>query len=263
MTERIWEFDVMDEWELEDLTDSTLKEAEDLLGVKLPFSFIELMQSQNGGRLFRNSFELDSEKIEIDHLLGIGRKSNEGILVTPYMIKEWELPSNIVLISGDGHSWVVLDYRHEESEPCVSFIDAELGTDIRLANNFEGFIDQLTRDSETNEFELVAENSYTPAQLEKEVKKGEDPFSITDSFLYFSVADCDLDWLISQTIIVMDNPDEFIAPEVLAYTMRKIADTEIKAGNQRALIALAKKIQHHDSVGVRKYYKKIQSHIQI
>lgn len=262
MSERIWEFDVMDEYELEDLTESTLKKAEDLLGVKLPSSYIKLMQSQNGGHLFRNSFKLNSEKIQIDHLLGIGRKSKEGILVTPYMIKEWELPSNLVLISGDGHSWVALDYRQEKSEPSISFIDTEQGIDVQLANNFEDFTGQLIRDDETNEFELVAENSYTPAQLEKEVKKGDSPFLITDSFLYFSVSDCDLDWLISQTIIVMDNPHEFIAPEVLAYTMRKIANTEVRTGNQSSLIALAKKIQHHDSVGVRKYYKKIQSYFK-
>lgn len=262
MNEKIWGFSVLDEYELEDLTESTLKKAEDFLGVKLPSSYIELMQNQNGGHLFRNSFELNSEKIRIDHLLGIGRKSNEGILLTPYMIKEWELPSNIVLISGDGHSWVILDYRQEKSEPSVSFIDTEQEIDVQLAIKFKEFINQLIRDNETNKFELVAEKPYTVAQLEKEVKKGNNPFLITDSFLYFSTADCDLDWLISQTIIVMDNPDEFIAPEVLAYTMRKIANTEKEAISQSSLIALAKKIQHHDSSQVRKYYKKVQNYIK-
>lgn len=250
----------MDDYELEDFDESRLKEAEDFLGVKLPSSYIELMKTQNGGRLFRNSFELNFKKIRIDYLLGIGRKVNEGILITPYMIKEWELPSNIVLISGDGHSWVVLDYRHEKIEPSISFIDTEEEIDVQLAINFESFVNQLIRDNEIDEFELVAENSYTPDQLEREVKNGDDPFLITDSFLYFSVADCDVDWLISQAIIVMDNPDEFVVPEVLAYIMRKITNLEEKNVGKSLLNVLAEKIQCHDSTEVRKYYKKIKNY---
>lgn len=99
-------------------------------------------------------------------------------------------------------------------------------------------------------------------QTIKEVEKGDDPFLITDSFLYYSVADCDFDWLVSQAIIVMDNPDEFIAPEVMAYTIKKVAFTEEISSNRGSLISLAEKIKNHNSVEVRKYYKKILGYIK-
>lgn len=265
MAERIWEYDVLDEYELEGLTESSLKKAEYFLGVKLPNSYIELMQNQNGGRLFRTLIKLDQigkDVIHVDYLLGIGRKKNEGILKTIYMRKEWELPNDIVLIGGDNHAWIALDYRQKQPEPSISFIDLEEKIDIQLAIDFEEFITKLLRDNETNRYELVAEGSYTPAQLEKEVEKGDDLFLVTDSFLYFSVADCDIDWLIGQAIIVMDNPDEFMAPEVMAFTMKKIASAKQETLEKDSLIVLAKKIENHKSVHVRKYYKKILNYIK-
>lgn len=125
LNKRLWEYDVMDEYELEDFSGTTLTMVENHLGVKLPVSYIELMRTQNGGRLFRNSIQQDQLNIRVDYLLGIGGKLDEGILITPYMIMEWGLPNNIVLISGDGHSWVCLDYRDNKENPCVSFIDTE------------------------------------------------------------------------------------------------------------------------------------------
>nr|WP_050614431.1 SMI1/KNR4 family protein [Bacillus testis] len=78
----------------------------------------------------------------IDHILGIGEEN--GILESAYLIEEWELPNNIVLISGSGHSWVALDYRDTEEEPPVIFIDAEEGQIIELASGFELFLRSLT-----------------------------------------------------------------------------------------------------------------------
>ena len=141
LNKRIWEFDVMDEYELEDFTELTLKMVENSLGVKLPISYVELMSIQNGGRLFRNLIQLDQLNIRVDYLLGIGGKFDKGILITPYMIKEWNLPDDIVLISGDGHSWVFLDYRQSKEIPSVSFIDVEENVDLKLAIDFEEFID--------------------------------------------------------------------------------------------------------------------------
>lgn len=262
MVDRIWEHEPLDEYELEELTKGVLIKAAKSLDVILPDFYVELMRTQNGGRLFKNSIEINKKNVIADHLLGIGSRKNEGILITPYMIKEWGLPNDIVLISGGGHSWFFLDYRQKKEEPCVSFIDREEGIETIVASNLKEFIDKLSRDSENNEFELVSESSYTTGQLESEVEKGGDPFLITDSFLYYSVVDCDFEWLMSQAIIVMDNPDEFIAPEVMAYTMKKIANTEPEKSNRASLVSLAEKIKNHKSVEVRKYYKKIRSYIK-
>lgn len=262
LNKRIWEYDVMDEYELEDFTETTLTMAENRLGVKLPVSYVELMRTQNGGRLFRNSIQLDQLNIRVDHLFGIGEKLDGGILITPYMIKEWGLPNNIVLISGDGHSWVCLDYRNNKENPYVSFIDTEENIDIKLANEFKDFTNILTKDSDENESKLIAENTYTISELKKIVQDGDDPFLITDGFLYFSEVDCDLEWLVSQAIIIMDNPDEFVAPEVMAYMMKKIASVELSENESEALILLANKIKGNESSKVKKYYKKITSYIK-
>lgn len=259
---RLWEYDVMDEYELEDFSETTLTMAENRLGVKLPVSYIGLMRSQNGGRLLRNSIQLDQLNIRVYYLLGIGERLDEGILITPYMIKEWGLPNNIVLISGDGHSWVCLDYRGNKENPCVSFIDTEENIDIKLANEFDDFINMLSKDSDENGFKLIAENTYTISEFMKIVQDGDDPFLITDGFLYFSEVDCDLEWLISQAVIIMDNPDEFVAPEVMAYMMKKIASVELNEGESDALILLANKIKENESSEVRKYYKKVTNYIK-
>ena len=262
MVDRLWEHEPLDKYELEELTEDLLIKAEKSLNVKLPDFYVELMRTQNGGRLYKNSIEISKMNVIVDHLLGIGSRGNEGILITPYMVKEWGLPNDIVLISGDGHSWFFLDYRQKKEEPCVSFSDTEENIEIIIASNFKEFIDKLSRDSEVNEFELVSESSYSTGQLEREVEKGDDPFLITDSFLYYSVADCDLDWLVSQANIVMDNPDEFIAPEVMAYTMKKVANSERKMSDRHSLASLAEKVKDHNSVEVRKYYKRILNYIK-
>lgn len=262
MNKRIWAFDVIDEYELEEFTERTLNVVENSLGVKLPISYVELMRNQNGGRLFRNLVQLDQINIRADYILGIGDKFDEGILITHYMIKEWNLPDDIVLISGDGHSWFFLDYRQSKETPSVSYIDIEENIDVRLAINFEYFIDMLVRDSEEDEFELIAENSYTISQFEKIVEKGDDPFLITDGFLYFSVMDCDIDWLVSQAIISMDNPDEFVVPEVMAYMMKKAFRLEQNEKNNSALLSFAEKVKEHELSEVRRYYKKIINYIR-
>ena len=262
MVDRLWEHEPLDEYELEELTEDIIIKAERSLNIILPDFYVELMRIQNGGRLFKNSIEIAKKILIVDHLLGIGSRKNEGILITPYMVKEWGLPNDIVLISGDGHSWFFLEYRQKKEDPCVSFLDTEENIAIIVASNFKEFIDKLSRDSEVNEFELVSENSYSTGQLEREVEKGDDPFLITDSFLYYSVADCDLDWLVSQAIIVMDNPDEFIAPEVMAYIMKKVARSEQIMSNRHSLVSLAEKVKDHNSVEVRKYYKKILDYIK-
>lgn len=260
--DRLWEHEPLDEYELEEVTDDLILKAEKRLDVLLPNFYVELMRTQNGGRLYKNSIELNKKNVTVDHLLGIGRKKHEGILITPYMMKEWGLPDDIVLISGDGHSWFFLDYRQKKVEPSVSFIDTEEDIEILVASNFTEFIHKLSRDSDVSVFEVVPENTYTTAQLEEEVAKGDDPFLITDSFLYYSIEECDFDWLVSQAIIVMDHPDEFIAPEVMAYTMKKIANTVQLSNHKNSLLSLAEKVNNHQSVEVRKYYKKILGYIK-
>lgn len=137
------------------LTDKAVKDAEEELKVKLPESYISLLKEQNGGYINYNAFPSSvptswaENCIHIDHILGVGEE--DGILQSEYLIKEWELPTNIVLFSGEGHSWVAFDYRNTREEPPVIYIDADSEQVIELASNFETFLNGLYVEEEKEE----------------------------------------------------------------------------------------------------------------
>ncbi|PLR70679.1 SMI1/KNR4 family protein [Bacillus sp. UMB0728] len=166
----IWQED--DEYyKLKPLTDKEVEKAENKLKVKLPKSYIYLLKEQNGGYINYNSFPSNvptswaDDHINIEHILGIGEENS--ILESEYLIKEWGLPKNIVLISGSGHSWVALDYRNIKEEPPVIYIDMDSDQIIELAPDFDIFINGLY--VEETELEAVyyeqEERNWTPDEL--------------------------------------------------------------------------------------------------
>lgn len=168
----IWKKD--DEYyKLPPLTDKILEKAEETLRVKLPKSYIHLLQEQNGGYIIYDSYPSDvptswaDDHINIEFLFGIGEEN--GILESDYFIREWNLPNNIVLLSGSGHSWVALDYRHTKEEPPVIYIDVEWDQIFELAPNFNTFLNGLyeeERDVEDLYFEQD-ERQWTIDELNK------------------------------------------------------------------------------------------------
>lgn len=127
-----------------------VKEAEGILGVELPAAFIALLRIQNGGytrgfvfpTTIRTSWAEDH--VPLNELFGIGGKElslvgGHNILDTGYMTKEWGLPTKQVLLAGDGHWWITLDYRMS-NVPSVSWIDVEVDEDMLLARSFEDFL---------------------------------------------------------------------------------------------------------------------------
>lgn len=82
-----------------------------------------------------------------DDLMGIGQRDRTtSLLDTPYLVEEWDLPSPIVLLSGDGHCWIALDYRTcgRQGAPAVAWFETDTGMEVVLARNFESFIEGLT-----------------------------------------------------------------------------------------------------------------------
>ena len=140
-------------WDLDEerpkLTDEMVAHAEEKLGVKLPSAYIELCKIQNGGYITCNAFPTSvptgwaDDHIGVDHINGI---DEEDILSSGYYIEEWELPKDIVLICGDGHTWTAMDYRQTKENPPIIYIDLEYGDDVfilELAPNFKAFVDGL------------------------------------------------------------------------------------------------------------------------
>ncbi|MBV8390594.1 MAG: SMI1/KNR4 family protein [Mucilaginibacter sp.] len=139
------------------LTNEMIQIAEESLGVKLPLLLIELLKIKNGGYTRRFAFPTNQKTSwSVDHvplisLSGIITDDSistvHNILETEYMTQEWGLPEKQVLLEGDGHWWITLDYRNGVN-PTVRWIDVECEEDIELAESFEDFFNGLVPESE-------------------------------------------------------------------------------------------------------------------
>jgi hypothetical protein len=133
------------------LTTEAVALAEKVLGVTLPLSLLEVLRRQNGGLVAPQWRACPAEPnywaddhVPFDHLFGIGPVDADiTLLTTPYLIEEWDLPRPIVLISGEGHYWIALDYRAGASEPSIAWLDNELGLELPLAVDFRAFVELL------------------------------------------------------------------------------------------------------------------------
>ncbi len=143
------------------LTPTMVQEVETQLGIKLPAEFVALLQFKNGGYTRGYCFPTSSPTswskthVPFDEMFGIGSPSgpvgHQNIYDTGYMTEEWGLPQNQVLLSGDGHWWITLDYR-SPGEPRVSWVDVERSEELELAPSFAAFVSGL-RPSSTFEAE--------------------------------------------------------------------------------------------------------------
>ncbi|UQW99449.1 SMI1/KNR4 family protein [Streptomyces sp. RerS4] len=140
------------------LTEEAVREAEHVLGVTLPAALLELLRVRNGGLVddgldafpTGQATSWSEDHVPFEGLMGIGRCGRTiSLLDTPYLLDEWKLPSPIVLLSGDGHCWIGLDYRRcgPTGEPAVTWFDAETGAELKLAGDFTAFIEGLTPSS--------------------------------------------------------------------------------------------------------------------
>lgn len=131
------------------LTDEMVAQAEARLGVRLPQALIDLLRVQNGGYTqgFAHPMQQKTtwaeDHVPLDDLAGIvldpQHETAQNLLDTGYMTQEWGLPPQQVLLSGDGHYWITLDYRNGP-DPSVAWIDVECGEDMQVAGSFAAFL---------------------------------------------------------------------------------------------------------------------------
>jgi SMI1-KNR4 cell-wall len=134
------------------LTDEMVLVAEQQLGVKLPAEYVALLRIQNGGYTHGFGFPMTQrttwakDHVPMNDLAGIvtdpAIRTAQNVLDTAYLTNEWGLPPHQVLISGDGHWWITLDYRKGDV-PSVAWIDVECGQDIQIAPTFAAFLEGL------------------------------------------------------------------------------------------------------------------------
>jgi hypothetical protein len=134
------------------LTDQAIIEVECELGHVLPHELVQLLRVQNGGYLRDDLRAHPSPEptswaatwVPFDQCFGVGHDGS-SLFDPPYLVQEWGLPDGLVLLSGDGHSWIALDYREAAAEdgPPVIYVDAESRQVVRLAGSFRHFVEGL------------------------------------------------------------------------------------------------------------------------
>lgn len=148
---------VEDPYRLEALTDEWIQNAEETFGVKLPDSYLQLLQEQNGGHITKNASYIgiptaygDGFAV-IEYIWGIGKENS--ILSTNKLIKQFDLPEKLVLFSGTGEDWYAFDYREVKENPPIIYLDDEMGLIVEIAPNFETFLERLY----VEELEIIEE----------------------------------------------------------------------------------------------------------
>lgn len=75
--------------------------------------------------------------------LNSGVSDHNSLHDSPALVEEWDLPLEIVLLEGDGHTWLALDYRKRRDEPEVIVIESEERGSLIIASSFSEFMDSL------------------------------------------------------------------------------------------------------------------------
>lgn len=125
------------------LSDVMIKDCENQFEIDLPMEYINLLKLQNGG--YTNNVIIDRENlnIEINEVFGIYfDDETPSITDSKYLIEEWGLENNQILISGDGHTWISLDYNNSDV-PKVVYLNQEEGVRLVIGKTFEEFVEKL------------------------------------------------------------------------------------------------------------------------
>jgi hypothetical protein len=138
---------------LEPVSEDAIKKAEQELSVTLPKSYLDLLREHNGGDLEYPYFFIGDEKKRnaMYHMDGIDPEGF-SILSSPSVIDKLGLPYKLILLEGDYHSWIALDYRDKDI-PSVTYFYEDFSEEerkwgsIEIASSFDSFLTKLFRGS--------------------------------------------------------------------------------------------------------------------
>ncbi|QKS69834.1 SMI1/KNR4 family protein [Paenalkalicoccus suaedae] len=190
----IWDKRSEDPFTLAPITLEEIKQVEQTIQRSFPHEYIAQILEKNGGVTRFNAIrtgqptEWAEDHVNVEFIYGIGK--NEGILDSPYFIKEWGLPEDVLLLTGTGHAWIVLDYRTPGQEPHISYIDVESEQDFIIAGSFKDFVSRLYV-HEYDDEELEDDHySWTETQAEEILKEKdiETAFPLIHFFNYHTVS---------------------------------------------------------------------------
>ncbi|MEF2095575.1 SMI1/KNR4 family protein [Bacillus sp. CFBP9009] len=88
-----------------------------------------------------------------------------------YLLNEWGIKEkDFVTISGDGHMWLVLDYRKNKDEPQITFIDTEENRTSVIFKTFKEMIENLYEPPTEDLSEYIGGYEY-PLNVQKSCVK--------------------------------------------------------------------------------------------
>lgn len=130
-----------------------LAEFEQQYGLKLPDSYSELILPtgeavevnksvivQPSGNARIDRFLSGRNRLSVGRIFGVAGLELDTIFCTEYMTLEWGLPEDLVLLEGDGHCWLALDYRSQSHDPPVIFIESAECSWLTVAPNLAALI---------------------------------------------------------------------------------------------------------------------------
>ncbi|MGE7185304.1 SMI1/KNR4 family protein [Peribacillus sp. NPDC006672] len=208
----IWEDYEDDEYQLDKLTVEDITLAEKELNIKIPKEYIDLLKEKNGGYLkyqslpvnFKNSWADDHVPINV--LFGI--KKNEGIFESKLLLNEWGIKEeNFITISGDGHTWIVMDYRKNKIEPEITFIDIEENKTTVIFKSFKEMINNLYEHIE-DDFDVSEFEYEMSTERAKKLMKSNNIEDIVEGIFNWTSSYEDMDELISTLISLLENTSE-------------------------------------------------------
>jgi hypothetical protein len=149
------------------LTPDLVRGAEAQLHVRLPSTYVEMLEVQNGGYLRATWPGLPHRRLDG---IGTGFPSLTSVDAWWYgadaSAEDWVPAQSELLVpfDGDGDWDLCFDYRARgpSAEPSITYIDIEKGQDVPVAESFDPFLAGLV-----DEVEQVAIRIYADVELEE------------------------------------------------------------------------------------------------
>ncbi|WP_051314881.1 SMI1/KNR4 family protein [Alteribacter aurantiacus] len=212
---KIWDKDIHSEYKLSSLTSEDIEKAEKHLQVQLPKAYIALLEEQNGGALRYNAIPSPKptvwgeNHVTTTYLKGIGKGT--GLYENVYLLQEWGLPEGLLLLNGDGHTWLALDYRERFGEPTVIYTEVDSDFVVKVADTFDDFLSALYWEKEP--ILAVQETTVTIEDANRIFQQGSEE-EIVHALMVLTQEELDLTWFTPQLLVLSKHPSATVRGEV-------------------------------------------------
>ncbi len=141
----IWNYPIYLPYLQPELTDDAVKDAEARIGYKLPEAYIKILKEQNGGYIRYSYPDYDLSQHSI--ICGIGpyypNIVDERAPLTDYEGLVSFETKGLLPFDGDGHWYICMDYRQNQEEPEITYIELEQEIQKKVARTFTEYLSKL------------------------------------------------------------------------------------------------------------------------